>query len=74
MADNETKEYIHRDIGRMESEIKSLQITLDEVRKDLKEIRRSFDELKGGTRFMMAAAATAGAIITFVFSWFSIKH
>ena len=62
-----------RDVGRMESEIKSLQVTLEEVRKDLKEVRRSFDELRGGTRFLMGAAATCGAVIAFLIEYFLKK-
>lgn len=64
---------IQRDMGRMEAEIKTLQITLDEVRKDLKEIRRSFDQMKGGTRFLMGAAAASGAVIAFVIEFFFKK-
>lgn len=64
---------IQRDMGRMETEIKTLQFTLDEVRKDLKEIRRSFDEMKGGTRFLMGAAAACGAVIAFIIEFFFKK-
>ena len=64
---------IQRDMGRMETEIKTLQVTLDEVRKDLKEIRRSFDEMKGGTRFLMGAAAASGAVIAFIIEFFFKK-
>lgn len=65
---------VQRDIGRMQAEIKSLGSTLDEVKVDLKEIRRSFDELKGGTRFFMTAAAGIGGVIALVISWLSSKH
>ena len=64
---------IQRDMGRMEVEIKTLQTTLEEVRKDLKEIRRSFDEMKGGTRFLMGAAAASGAVIAFFVEFFFKK-
>ena len=69
----EESESIQRDMGRMETEIKTLQITLDEVRKDLKEIRRSFDEMKGGTKFLMGAAAASGAVIAFIIEFFFKK-
>lgn len=68
------QENIQRDIGRMEAEIVSLKETMEDVRKDLKDIKQSFHELKGGTKFMMSAAAVAGAIISFAFSWLSLKH
>ena len=71
MAENDDN--IQRDMGRMEVEIKTLQTTLEEVRKDLKEIRRSFDEMKGGTRFLMGAAAASGAVIAFFVEFFFKK-
>jgi predicted RNase H-like nuclease (RuvC/YqgF family) len=70
---SEEKDYIHRDMGRMESEIKSLQITLEEVRKDLKAVKQSFDELRGGTKFLMSAAAACGAMIAIAIEWLSKK-
>jgi len=69
----DNQDYIQRDIGRMESEIKSLQITLEEVRKDLKAVKQSFDELRGGTKFLMSAAAACGAMIAIAIEWFTKK-
>lgn len=72
MSDDD-RDYIQRDMGRMESEIKSLQVTLDEVRKDLKAVKQSFDELRGGTKFLMSAAAACGAMIALAIEYISKK-
>lgn len=68
---SEEKDLLQRDIGRMESEIKTLQSTLEEVRQDLKAVKQAFHELKGGTKFLMSAAAACGAIIAIAIEWFS---
>lgn len=65
---------VQRDLGRMEAEIKSLNSSFEEVKDDMREIRRSFDEMKGGTRFLMTAAAGIGGLLALVFSWLSTKH
>lgn len=74
VMEKETSDNVQRDIGRLQAEVKSLGDILDEVRLDLKEVRRSFDELRGGTRFFMAASAAIGGIITLVIGWLSSKH
>jgi chromosome segregation ATPase len=67
-------DYIQRDIGRMESEINSLKTLLEEVREDLRQVRRSFDELRGGTKFLLGAAAMSGAFMTIIYNWLTAKH
>lgn len=65
---------VQRDLGRMEAEIKSINSTLGEVKDDMREIRRSFDEMKGGTKFLMTAAAGIGGVISLIISWLATRH
>ena len=74
MVDKETVDNVQRNIGQLQSEVKTLNSTLTEVKSDLKEIRRSFDELKGGTKLLMTAAAGIGGAIALVLNWLSAKH
>ncbi len=67
-------ESLQRDMGRMEAEIKALHIMVGEMRDDLKKVRQSFDELRGGTKFIMAAAAGIGAVIALALNYLSFKH
>lgn len=67
-------DHIQRDIGRMESEINSLKTLMEEVREDLRGVRRSFDELRGGTKFLLGAAAMSGAFMTIIYNWLTTKH
>lgn len=65
---------VQRDLGRMEAEIKSLGDTLGEVKEDMKQVRQSFDEMKGGVRFLMTAAAGVGGLVALIISWLSTRH
>lgn len=65
---------IFRDFGRMEQEICSLTKTIEEMRRDLKEMKEAFHQLKGGTRALLGVAAIIGACISFFVQWFMGKH
>lgn len=57
-----TNEAMHRDLGRMDAEIKALQSDLSEVMADIKAIRDTLAQAKGGWRTLMLVAGIAGAI------------
>lgn len=61
---------IHRDIGRMESELTSLRTLVAEMRKDLKEIREELLMIRGGYKTLLAVAATIGAAISAIGEYF----
>lgn len=58
---------MHRDLGRHEAEIESLQREIHELRLEVKEISRMLNEARGGWRSLMLVggiASTIGAALT----------
>ena len=60
-------EEIHRDLGRHEAEIMSLQADMRELKSDVKTILNTLSEARGGWKTLMligGIAGAAGALIT----------
>mgnify|MGYP000084192828 CR=1 FL=1 len=64
---------LERDIGRMEAEIKGLKRSLDEMRDDLREIKTTFHEMKGGSKVVLGLAAITGSGLTYLINWLAGK-
>lgn len=65
---------LQRDIGRMEGEMTALKDLLAEMRTDLKELKDTMHQMKGGTRVFLGLAAVAGSGLTVLINWFIGKH
>lgn len=66
-------EDIHRDLGRVEGEMAALKEMLAELRTDVKEIKDSFSEMKGGTKTLIGFSALIGAALNQAMHWFLAK-
>ena len=53
---------IHRDIGRHDAEIETLQKEIAELRHESKKISKILNEARGGWRTMMLLGGAAGAV------------
>jgi len=53
---------IHRDIGRHDAEIETLQKEIAELRHEIKQISKILNEARGGWRTMMLLGGAAGAV------------
>jgi hypothetical protein len=53
---------IHRDIGRHDAEIETLQKEIAELRQEIKQISKILNEARGGWRTMMLLGGAAGAV------------
>ena len=53
---------IHRDIGRHDAEIETLQKEIAELRQEIKQISKILNEARGGWRTMMLLCGAAGAV------------
>ena len=62
-------EDLHRDMGRLEGEMNSLKELLAEVRGDVKEIKASFDQMRGGTNTLLGFSAVIGAVVSQGVAW-----
>lgn len=60
---------VQRDIGRMESELIGLRVSVADMQRDVKALRSAFDEIKGGSRVILAMSAAIGAAISLVVQW-----
>lgn len=67
-------EDLQRDIGRMEGEMTALKDLLAEMRTDLKELKDTMHQMKGGTRVFLGLAAVTGSGLTFFLNWLIGKH
>jgi hypothetical protein len=67
---------LHRDIGRHDAQIETLQNQMDQVLRELHEIKATLAEAKGGWRMLMmmgGAGAAFGAAVVKLFAFFGIK-
>lgn len=53
---------IHRDLGRHDAEIETLQKEIAELRQEIKQISKILAEARGGWRTMMLLGGAAGAV------------
>jgi len=53
---------IHRDLGRHDAEIETLQKEIAELRQEIKQISKILNEARGGWRTMMLLGGAAGAV------------
>jgi hypothetical protein len=58
-----------RDFGRLESEVSQLKDLLEEVRSEIKYLRRKQDEMTGGTKVLLTIAAILGAGLSQTLGW-----
>jgi predicted nuclease with TOPRIM domain len=66
-------EEVHRDLGRLEGEVAALKEMLAELRTDVKDIKTSFSEMKGGTKTLVGFAAIIGAALNQGVHWLMAK-
>lgn len=67
-------EELQRDIGRMEGEMTALKDLLAEMRTDLKELKDTMHQMKGGTRVFLGLAAVTGSGLTVLINWLIGRH
>lgn len=58
-----------REYGKLEAEVEQLKDIVNEIRSDLKEVKKDWHEARGGVRILIGAAAVIGAIATQAFNW-----
>jgi len=63
-----------RDLGRMEAQLETLGREVAEMKDDVKALRQSFSELKGGTRTLLGLASVVGAGVAVFMQWLLGKH
>lgn len=65
MSDIDPKEF-----GRLEAEVSQLRDMLTEIRTDMKEMKKNWDEAKGGLRVLIGVAAIIGGLLSQAIGWF----
>lgn len=50
-----------REFGRLEAEVQQLKDIVSEIRSDLKDMKKNWDEANGGIRVLLGVAAVIGA-------------
>lgn len=63
-------EFNAREFGKLEAEVQQLRDLLGEIRSDMKDMKKNWDEAKGGMRVLLGVAAVIGGVLSQVFSWF----
>lgn len=65
---------IQRDLGRLEAKVEGVVTDVSEMRADIKAIRETLAEARGGWRtlaWVSGASASFGALVVKLFPWFS---
>ena len=58
-----------RDFGRLEAEVSLLKNVIEEMRKDMKEMKADWDSAKGGTKVLFIMATIFGGAVTAAIHW-----
>jgi hypothetical protein len=58
-----------REFGRLEAEVQQLKDIVSEIRSDLKDMKKNWDEAKGGMRVLLGVAAVIGAVSSQLIHW-----
>ena len=58
-----------REFGRLEAEVHQLKDIVSEIRTDLKDMKKNWDEAKGGMRVLLGVAAVIGAASGQMIHW-----
>ena len=69
---NEMNE-IHRDLGALSVEVRSLKDEMSKTREELKEVRDALLQAKGGWKTVAAIGAITGGIVSFVATTVKLK-
>ena len=64
---------IHRDLGALSVEVRSLKQEMTATRQELKEVRDALLLARGGWKTVAAIGAVAGAVVSFVATTLKIK-
>jgi chromosome condensin MukBEF ATPase and DNA-binding subunit MukB len=73
MANPTEMNEIHRDLGALSVEVRSLKEEMRATRDELKEVRDALLQAKGGWKTVAAIGAIAGAVVSFVATAIKIK-
>lgn len=58
-----------REFGRLEAEVAQLRDMVSEIRTDMKEMKRNWNEARGGFKVLLGIAAVLGGLLSQGMSW-----
>lgn len=58
-----------RDFGKLEAEVAQLKDLIEEMRKDMKDMKADWDTAKGGTKVLFVIATIFGGAVTAFVHW-----
>lgn len=61
------------DMGYLKATIEHQSLMIEELRTDMKEMKKNWSELKGGWRVVLVVAALVGGLMSQVINW-GVKH